>query len=87
MESQKTIMMTPDIVFLRSRGKLFAYTVREVDCDIGGRGFLLQRLEGGDVYQVRVGETRDCECSCRAFVKWRFCKHLYGVIAMLGANK
>ena len=73
----------PEIVFLRARGRLFAYVVYEVGCDIGGRGFMLRRLTGGETYQVRVGEPRDCECSCKAFIRWRACKHVYGVMEML----
>jgi hypothetical protein len=54
------------------------YTVKEVDCDIGGRAF---KVCGKNVvYHVRVNPD---ECECMGFLKYGTCRHLKGVLEAL----
>src|SRR5215204_6041622 len=45
-------------------GKSQFYAVREIPCEIGGRGFAVHRLGLGTLYHVRVGSPAECECEC-----------------------
>src|SRR5262245_61351022 len=67
------------------------YDLREVRCEIGGRGFRLDKCcagSGSDPaepgYDVRVDGQRDGSCTCRGFVFHRHgkaCKHISAVQA------
>lgn len=54
------------------------YLVSEIPCEIGGTGFLMQRVGDKErVYQVRADEDpRNCDCTCKGFYRWAFCKHV-----------
>jgi hypothetical protein len=60
-------------------GRSQFYTLREIPCEIGGRGFAVHRLGMGTVYHVRVGAPADCECECLGFLRWGRCKHVLGL--------
>lgn len=63
------------------------YTVRELPCEIGGRGFAVHKLGLGPLYHVRVGESADCSCECLGFLRHGYCKHLLGLSALIAAGK
>jgi hypothetical protein len=72
------------LLALTSRGKTAFYVFREVPCDIGGRGFAMHRLGLGAVYNVRVGRPDECSCECMGFLRHGQCKHLQGMLALVG---
>lgn len=59
------------------------YTLREIPCEIGGRGFVVHRLGMGNVYHVRTGPPDDSTCECLGFLRWGRCKHLAGLQALI----
>ena len=63
------------------------YTFREIRCDIGGRGFAVHRLGQGTLYHVRVGEPQDRSCECMGFLRWGYCKHVTGLLALIKQGK
>lgn len=64
-------------------GRMQFYTLHELRCDIGGRGFAVHRLGMGTVYHVRVGKPDDCSCECLGFLRWGRCKHVAGLRALI----
>ena len=64
-------------------GRSWFYTVCEIRCDIGGRGFAVHRLGLGPLYHVRVGEPRDCSCECLGFLSRNRCRHVLGLLALV----
>ena len=58
------------------------YAVREIPCEIGGRGFAVHRLGMGTLYHVRVGVPEDQSCECLGFLRWGRCKHVAGLTAL-----
>ena len=63
------------------------YALREVTCDIGGRGFEVHRLGLGALYHVRVGSPRECSCECMGFLHRRTCRHVLGLLALIREGK
>jgi hypothetical protein len=63
------------------------YTVREVPCEIGGRGFAVHKLGLGSLYHVRVGQPADCSCECLGYLRHGYCKHLLGLMALVDAGR
>jgi len=63
------------------------YTLHELPCDIGGRGFAVHRLGLGNLYHVRVGEPRDCSCECKGFLYRNSCRHVLGLLALVSQGK
>ena len=63
------------------------YTLREIRCDIGGRGFAVHRLGLGELYYVRVGDRVDCSCECLGFLSHGDCKHIRGLLALIREEK
>lgn len=59
------------------------YTLREITCEIGGRGFVVHRLGLGSLYHVRVGRREDCTCECLGYLAHGRCKHILGLLALL----
>jgi hypothetical protein len=75
-------------VFCVTIGKEAAfYTLREIPCEIGGRGFALHRTGLGNLYHVRVGAAEDCSCECMGFLRHGYCRHVLGLQALIGAGK
>src|SRR5436190_20128521 len=71
-------------VFQISAGKTTAiYTLHEIPCQIGGRGFAVHRLGLGNLYHVRVGEPPECSCECKGFLYWGSCRHILGLLALI----
>ena len=67
--------------------KTVYYTLREIPCDIGGRGFAVHRLGLGNLYHVRVGEQRECSCECLGFLAHNKCRHILGLRALIERGK
>ena len=63
------------------------YVVREVRCEIGGRGFAVHRLGLGELYHVRVGRRADCSCECLGFLRHSRCRHVLGLLALIREKK
>ena len=63
------------------------YTFHEIPCDIGGRGFAVHRLGLGELYHVRVGNPSDCSCECLGFLRHGRCKHVSGLLALIGRGE
>jgi hypothetical protein len=63
------------------------YTLHEIRCDIGGRGFEVHRLGLGNLYHVRVGEPADCSCECLGYLAHGHCRHLLGLLALIKEGK
>lgn len=63
------------------------YAVREIACEIGGRGFAMHKLGMGPLYHVRVGEAEDCSCECMGYLRHGYCKHVLGLLALVEAGK
>ena len=69
------------------------YTLREIKCAIGGRGFRLDKCAAGtgsdreeNGYDVHVDGAADGSCTCKGFVYHRHgrpCKHLDAVRFLL----
>jgi hypothetical protein len=59
------------------------YTLHEIRCDIGGRGFEVHRLGLGELYHVRVGRAADCSCECLGFLRHGHCRHVLGLLALI----
>ncbi len=59
------------------------YTVHEIPCDIGGRGFEVHKLGLGTLYHVRVGRPDDCSCECLGFLRYGRCRHVLGLLALV----
>jgi hypothetical protein len=68
-------------------GRTGFYTLREIRCDIGGRGFAVHRLGLGTLYHVRVGRSEDCSCECLGFLYRGRCRHILGLQALLRRGK
>jgi hypothetical protein len=59
------------------------YVLREIPCDIGGRGFEVHRLGLGELYHVRVGRPHECSCECLGFLRHNHCRHILGLLALI----
>jgi hypothetical protein len=68
---------------ITASGRSQFYTVVEIRCEIGGRGFAVHRLGQGNLYHVRVGKPQDCSCECLGFLRWGRCKHVLGLKALI----
>ena len=68
-------------IFVKDRATFYA--VREIPCEIGGRGFAVHRLGLGPLYHVRVGHPRDCSCECLGFLAHGKCRHIQGLLALI----
>jgi hypothetical protein len=86
----RTMVITQD-------GERVFYDLREVRCDIGGRGFRLDKTleaSGSDreesSYDVRVDGQADGSCTCKGFLYHRHqkpCKHLAAVQVLVQLGK
>jgi hypothetical protein len=71
------------VFLVRERRRSTYYTLHEIPCAIGGRGFEVHRLGLGTLYHVRVGEPHDCSCECLGFLRWGRCRHVLGLRALI----
>jgi hypothetical protein len=58
------------------------YTLHEIPCEIGGRGFAVHRTGLGNLYHVRIGEPAECSCECKGFLYYGYCRHVLGLLAL-----
>ena len=63
------------------------YTLHEIPCEIGGRGFAVHRTGLGTLYHVRVGTPEECSCECMGFLRHGYCKHVLGLQALIATGK
>jgi hypothetical protein len=63
------------------------YTLHEISCEIGGRGFAVHRTGLGNLYHVRVGTAEECSCECLGFLRHGCCRHVQGLVALIQAGK
>jgi hypothetical protein len=68
-------------------GRTTFYTLHEIPCDIGGRGFAVHRLGVGQLYHVRVGRPVDCSCECLGFLRHGKCRHILWLLALIREGK
>jgi len=62
------------------------YAVKEIPCEIGGRGFAMHRLGVAPLYYVRVGRPEDGSCECKGYYRHGHCKHVQGLTALIDAG-
>jgi hypothetical protein len=72
------------LVALSAHHRTAFYVFKEIPSDIGGRGFVMHRLGLGHVYHVRVGTPAQCSCECLGFYRHGNCKHIQGMLALVG---
>jgi hypothetical protein len=75
------------VISITVESKTCMYTIREIPCFIGGRGFAVHRLGLGTLYHLRVGEPRDCMCECLGFLYRNNCRHVLGLKALIEKGK
>jgi hypothetical protein len=63
------------------------YTLREIECQIGGRGFAVARLGLGEQYHVRIETLEGSSCECMGFLRHGYCRHVLGLYALVQAGK
>jgi hypothetical protein len=63
------------------------YTLREIPCEIGGRGFAMHRTGLGTLYHVRLGAPEESSCECLGYLRHGYCRHLLGIQALVQAGK
>jgi hypothetical protein len=69
-------------------GESTLYVLREISCEIGGRGFAVSRLGLGAQYHVRIDPALDeSTCECMGFLRHGYCKHVLGLYALVRAGK
>jgi SWIM zinc finger len=71
------------ILCIATRAREASYAFKEIPCSIGGRGFVLHRLEPGEIYHVRVGKPEEISCECLGFLRHGNCKHIQGILTLL----
>ena len=86
----RTLVITQD-------GERTFYDLREIECQIGGRGFRLDKCaegtgsdRGESSYDVRVDGERDGSCTCKGFLYHRHqkpCKHISAVQTLVRLGK
>lgn len=75
------------VLCLTTASEVIFYTIREIPCEIGGRGFAMHRTGLGTLYHLRVGQPEDCDCDCLGFLRHGHCKHVMGLIALIKAGQ
>ena len=68
-------------------GRPCYYTLHEIACEIGGRGFAVHRTGLGTLYHGRVGAPLDCMCECKGFLYRNCCRHVLGLLALIRKGK
>jgi len=75
------------VVEIVIRRETWYYLFREIECVIGGRGFMIRKSGFGPEYDVRVGEPEHCSCECLGFLRHGRCKHIQGLLALIENGK
>src|SRR5256885_2004728 len=76
------------ILTLTAGRQAWVYWLDEVPCDFG-RGFQLEKFEGGDVYSVHLDAAGD-SCTCIGHLRHghrTVCKHVGAVKALVSAGR
>jgi len=60
------------------------YVFKEINCEIGGRGFVVHRMGLATPYHVRIGTPTESSCECLGFLRHGRCKHVQGLAALIG---
>jgi hypothetical protein len=86
----RTLVITRD-------GERVFYTLKEIECQIGGRGFRLDKTleasgsdRGESSYDVHLDGERDGSCTCKGFTYHRHqkpCKHISAVQTLVKLGK
>lgn len=59
------------------------YRIREIECEIGGRGWEVWKLGSDIPYHVRTSHAiENCTCDCIGFEAQRECRHIAVLLAM-----
>jgi hypothetical protein len=64
----------------------FLYFLAAIACDYG-RGFALEKFEGGEVYHVHFDKDMGDSCTCLGFLRHRHCKHRDALAALMAAGR
>ena len=66
----------PVLTIVDEHNKVEKYRLTELpNCDFGGRGFSLEKLDG-TTYAVHVSDRdEECHCECTGFLRFGWCKH------------
>lgn len=67
-------------------GKGNLYLVKEVSCQVGGRGWVMHRLGAAEPYHVRVGDPSGDDCDCRGFLAHGRCRHVRALRVLTGLD-
>jgi hypothetical protein len=62
------------------------YTVVELPCEIGGRGFEVSNLSNMEIYHVNLNGT-DRSCECLGHYRHGHCKHAGGLARLIGLGR
>jgi hypothetical protein len=63
------------------------YTLCEIPCEVGGRGFAMHRTGLGTLYHVRIGAPEECSCECLGYLRHGYCRHVLGLLALVRAGR
>ena len=74
------------VVRITAGKKSAFYVVKELPCEIGGRGFAVHRLGVAPLYHVRVGKPEDTSCECLGYLARGVCRHALGLKALTDAG-
>jgi len=76
------------LVITRDGDRVF-YTLKEIECQIGGRGFRLDKCAGGtgsdreaDSYDVHLDAQLGNSCTCKGWCYKAKCKHVDALAAL-----
>jgi hypothetical protein len=77
----------PRILTLFIGAVAYLYWIEPVATD-WGRGFKLEKFEGGEVYHVHLDDALGHSCECKGFLRWgKPCKHISAVSALVAAGR
>jgi hypothetical protein len=62
------------------------YTVVELPCEIGGRGFEVSNMSSMEIYHTRI-HGRDRSCDCLGHYRHGHCKHADGLARLITLGK
>lgn len=69
---------------VRQGDRSWLYLFREIDCDIGGRGWEIRRLAAGFSYFTRTGHTGNMiGCDCIGYEARGLCRHVLAMTALI----
>ena len=75
----------------RREPEVTTYSFAEVPCDIGGRGFVVEKVDPAtgrtlETYHTRI-DGEHLSCDCRGFLRHQLCKHTDALIALVAAER